>query len=221
MSNPFWIGIGDIHENIGNIGKIPGIERAEGILISGDLTNRGSRKSAERILDVVSQYNATIFAQIGNMDGQDVARLLDERGMNVHARSRDLGHGVGLMGVGYSTPTPFGTPSEVSEEQIGQWLDRLAGETDRFEHLLLMVHTPPQGTLTDRLGNGQSVGSAAVRSFIETHHPEVCLTGHIHEARAIDSIASTRIVNPGMFGSGGYALITLEAERLKAELQMV
>ncbi|MDY6987500.1 MAG: hypothetical protein SWQ30_05520 [Thermodesulfobacteriota bacterium] len=38
---PFWIAIGDIHDDVSQIGNIPGIKEAQGVLISGDITNRG------------------------------------------------------------------------------------------------------------------------------------------------------------------------------------
>jgi uncharacterized protein len=221
MDYPFWIAVGDIHEDVSNIGRIPNLHKAQALLVSGDITNRGQRDRAERILSRMAEANPRILAQIGNMDGTEVEALLDERGWNVHARTTDLGHGVGLLAVGYSTPTPFGTPSEVSDEQIAEWLERSVEGEDTYDHLLLMVHTPPHGTATDRLSGGQSVGSRAVRRFIEERQPEVCVTGHIHEARSVDTIGRTTVVNPGMLPEGGYVLIRLTAAGLEAELKMV
>jgi uncharacterized protein len=221
MDHPFWIAVGDLHEEVSNAERIPDLGQARGLLISGDITNRGLRQSAERVLSCLAEINPRILAQIGNMDSPEVVALLDERGWNVHARNTDLGYGVGLLGVGYSTPTPFGTPSEVSEEQIEEWLERSAEGADGFNHILLMSHTPPYQTAADRLPGGQSVGSRAVRRFIELHQPEVCITGHIHEARSVDTIGRTTVINPGMLRAGGYAVIRLTAAGLEAELKRV
>lgn len=219
MQQKFWIGIGDIHEQIMNIRFIPELPEAAGVIISGDLTNRGRKASAEKILQEVSRINPVIYAQIGNMDFKEVHDLLEERGMNIHARGLDMGDGFGLMGVGYSNPTPFGTPSEVGDDQIAQWLSHAHEQVKGLPHILLVAHNPPFGTATDKVRGGVSVGSRAVREFIEKVQPEVCLTGHIHEARAVDTIGKTVVINPGQLVAGGYALIRLTESGLKAELR--
>jgi uncharacterized protein len=221
MDHPYWIAVGDVHEDASNIGRIPGIGKARGLLVSGDITNRGREESARRVLSLMAEANPRIMAQIGNMDSKAVELLLDRQGMNVHARTTDLGDGVGLLAVGYSTPTPFGTPSEVSDEQIGEWLEIAARHADGYAHLLLMAHTPPYGTAADKVAGSRSVGSVAVRRFIEERQPEVCITGHIHEARSVDSIGRTTVINPGMLKSGGYALIRLTEKGLRAELKVL
>ena len=37
----FWIGFGDIHEDLSLVNEIPDLADAEGVIISGDITNRG------------------------------------------------------------------------------------------------------------------------------------------------------------------------------------
>ncbi len=219
--NIFWIGFGDIHENVSPAAKIESLPRARGVLIAGDLTNVGGRDAARRIIGAIEKINPRIYAQIGNMDTGEVDDFLTEKQINVHATTTDLGHGVGLLGLGYSSPTPFHTPSEVSDEQLAQWLIQAHREADGFKHLILMAHTPPLNTTTDQIHSGQSVGSTAVRRFIEKVQPDVCLTGHIHEARSEDSIGKTRIVNPGPFGEGGYAVIRLENNQLTIHLEQI
>jgi uncharacterized protein len=221
MDHPFWIAVGDIHEDVEKIGRIPDLHKAEALLVSGDITNRGRRESAERILSRMAEVAPRLLVQIGNMDSSEVEELLEEQGLNVHARTTDLGHGVGLVAVGHSTPTPFGTPSEVSDEQIAAWLESGSRDSGRFRHLLLMAHTPPYETAADRLPGGVSVGSRAVRRFIEERQPEVCITGHIHEARSVDRIGRTTVINPGMLKAGGYALIRLTESGLEGELRVL
>ncbi|WP_045220717.1 metallophosphoesterase family protein [Desulfonatronum thioautotrophicum] len=218
---PFWIGFGDIHEQTGNVRQIPELAEAEAVLVSGDLTNRGRKNAAERILQDIQRINPRIFAQIGNMDYPEVEDFLNLQGMNIHARGLDLGNGVGLMGVGYSTPTPFGTPGEVSDDQLAVWLAQAHEPVKDLPHLLLVAHNPPFGTATDKVGGRTPVGSQAVRAFIEKIQPEVCLTGHIHEARAEDHIGKTQVINPGPLAGGGYALIRLTESGLRGELRMI
>lgn len=219
--NVFWIGFGDIHERVALIKKIEAASQAQGILIAGDLTNIGGKSAASRVIDEIEKINPRIFAQIGNMDTIEADTFLTEKQMNTHGTTVDLGHGVGLIGLGYSTPTPFNTPSEASEVQLSQWLTQAHGKAAGFDHLILMSHTPPLNTKTDRISSGQSVGSSTVRRFIEEVQPDVCLTGHIHEAKSEDRIGKTRIVNPGLFADGGYAVIQLENGELTIRLEQI
>jgi hypothetical protein len=218
-NRPFWIAIGDIHGDVSGIGDIPGISQAQGVLVSGDITDYGSRALAEKLLGRIQHVNPNILAVIGNMDTRQVEELLEEKGYNAHARATDLGFGVGLIGVGYSAPTPFGTPSEVSDAQLHSWLEQAVQQAKDYKHLVLMAHNSPFGTKTDRVGFGQSVGSKAVREFIEKYQPDVCVSGHIHESKAVDWVGKTQIINPGLFRAGGYVVIRLADNALEAELQ--
>ena len=78
---PYWIAIGDLHDDVSQIGNVPGISEAQGVLISGDITNYGNRARAERLLGEIERFNPKILAQIGNMDTQDVEDFLEQRGI--------------------------------------------------------------------------------------------------------------------------------------------
>ncbi|WP_462324627.1 metallophosphoesterase [Desulfoplanes sp.] len=214
-----WIALGDIHENLTKLPGIAGLDKAEHVLISGDLTNCGDRRKAAGIIEKIRSYNPRILAQIGNMDLDDVDRYFTEQGMNTHARVVELGHGVCLIGMGYSLPTPFHTPSEKGEDIFREWLDQAHASCGEYEHLILMSHNPPFDTDTDRIGTGAHVGSHAVRAFIEKVQPDVCITGHIHESRAVDRIGETVIVNPGAFASGGYVVVEKSGNALRVRLE--
>lgn len=217
----YWIGVGDIHDDARNIGRIPGIAGAEGIIVSGDITTHGGVPGAQSALNVVREANPRVLAQIGNMDGKAVESWLIDEGLNIHCRAQELAPGVGLMGVGWSSPTPFGTPSEVPDARIGQWLDETYETAKNWEQLLVVVHTPPHGTCADDLGGGRHVGSPAVRTFIERVRPAACLTGHIHEGRCACEVSGTTVVNPGMLPMGGYALIGLKGGKLSISLEVL
>lgn len=79
-------------------------------------------------------------------------------------------------------------------------------------NLLAVLHPPPWGTdldkapeltadLTVTMEGGEqkltSVGSNAVREFIEQHQPLLGLHGHVHESKAADYLGSTLCLNPG------------------------
>lgn len=215
----FWVALGDIHEQLHFFDAIAGVEEAEAVLLSGDLTNIGSRALAESLLAHIETRAMRIFAQIGNMDTPAVEEVLTERGYNVHARTVDLGQGVCLAAVGCSTPTPFGTPSEYSEETIRAWAHDVLTRSRDWERVIFMVHTPPLGTAVDRLASGVSVGSPGIRDLILEFQPDIVVTGHIHEARGQDCLGRSVVLNPGSFADGGFVRVTDRAAGLVATLE--
>ena len=217
----FWIGFGDIHEDLSLLGEIPNLSAADGVIISGDITNRGDTRRASELLDEVFIINSNIYAQIGNMDRPEVTSYLDEKGWNIHARGKQLSEDIGIMGVGYSTPTPFMTPSEVSDDKLAQWLNEGYEQVKHLMKLILVAHDPPLGSKAAQLPSGENVGNRSVLEFIQRVQPDICLTGHIHEAESEDFIGRTKILNPGMLCMGGYVLIRLQEGKLAADLRYI
>ncbi len=223
----YWIGFGDIHGNMERFGEIDALAGARGVLVSGDLTNNGDARMAGEVLEAIRMINPNVYAQYGNMDLPEVNVFLEAQGWNLHARTRTLDSGdgalpaVGVVGLGASTPTPFGTPSEYPDSQMAAWLKNVAEQASKFPLLILVSHTPPYDTSTDCLSFGQHVGSPAVRAFIEQYQPDVCLTGHIHESQAVDTIGKTVIVNPGALADGGYVRIQRVKDKLEIALEHI
>jgi hypothetical protein len=218
----FWIAIGDLHESARNISRIPDADRAEGIIVTGDLTNAGDSKTAEHILDQIAAVNPTIYALFGNMDRKGVQTLLQDKKVSIHARGVRLTQNIGLAGVGASLPTPFGTPSEVSDATLADWLRQAVGEIEHLPRTVLATHNPPLSTVADRLADGRHVGSRKLREFIENSQPDVVVTGHIHEAVGEDRIGASTILNPGPLQTGGYVLIRQDGNgELHAELRSI
>ena len=216
-----WLAIGDIHDaGMEALAAIPELAGADGLIITGDITNIGGAREAARVLDAARAFVPVVAAQIGNMDRAEVADLLSRDGINIHVAARALAPGLAVMGIGGSTPTPFGTPSEFPEASYAAWLESCRLEAKKLaEQVLLVSHNPPKNTRCDVIGAGMHVGSEAVRSFIEKHQPPFCLCGHIHEARATDAVGATTVINPGNFGAGGYIVLTYEQGRLAADLR--
>ncbi len=215
-----FISFGDIHEYAENVQKIDEIQDADFVVITGDLTNVGGIKKAKDIIDFISHYNPTIYAQIGNMDLEEVNNYFDEIGINLHGKGIVI-EDVGIFGVGGSNHTPFNTPSEYSEEQLEEFIYKGYESVKNLPIKIMVSHTPPYNTATDIVGDGIHVGSTAVRKFIEEYQPQLCLTGHIHEAVGKDKIGSTIIVNPGMLSNGGYTEIIKKGKSLEVTLKKV
>ena len=69
------IAFGDIHMNPGDVESIPGIHSADYIIITGDITNFGSRSDAEKVINALMSVNTNILGVAGNLDQPDVATL--------------------------------------------------------------------------------------------------------------------------------------------------
>ena len=72
-----------------------------------------------------------------------------------------------IAGLGYSSPTPFDTPGEYTEEEMAARLAKFA----ELKPLVLICHAPPLDTALDRINEGLHAGSRAVREFIERTSP--------------------------------------------------
>jgi Icc-related predicted phosphoesterase len=143
-----------------------------------------------------------------------------------------------MISCGWANPTPWHTPREYSEEDLGKHIDALMRQVKRPEQAIMNLHVPPyQSGLDDapaldaslKVQNsmGQTrfvpVGSTAVRAAIERYQPLLGLHGHVHEAHATCKIGRTVCINPGSdFGEGVLhgALVTINKGKLKG-YQMV
>lgn len=195
----------------------PELRAADLVILSGDLTNFGGRDDAAQVLAATRRHCRTVLAVSGNLDQLDVIDFLRDEGVSLHGESRRVGD-LGIFGCGGSNPTPFHTPTELSDEEIGLLLERGLATVAAAPHLLMVCHTPPAHTTTDRIGSGHHVGSHTVRAFIEEHQPAVCITGHIHESAGVDRIGRTVVVNAGAFRDGGYVVVTVDRAGLAADL---
>lgn len=211
------IAFGDIHMHLASLTRIDGLEDAELVLLTGDLTNFGHRGEAAEVLEAVRAINANVLAVHGNLDYPEVKDYLEEQKVSLHGRGLRRGD-VHLVGVGGSNPTPFHTPSEYSENELARTIEQGVAELKGHLPFILVSHPPPSGCAADRLKSGLHVGSSAVRRCIVQYAPSLCLCGHIHEARSETTVGSTRVINPGLLRDGGWIEINLQAGTLDARL---
>lgn len=211
--------MGDIHERVKVFSILENeISSADLVVLAGDLTQYGDEEKAARVIEVVKGINSNILAQVGNLDSLDIDLYLTRKGINIHGRGKII-DGVGIFGCGGSGPTPFHTPVEFNEEELKGFLESGYKEVRDAPVKIMICHTPPVNTEVDRIGSGAHVGSKAVREFIEKYRPDLCVTGHIHEASGEDAIGKTKIINPGPFFEGGFVAINVENGKLEAELR--
>jgi Icc-related predicted phosphoesterase len=169
--------------------------------------------------------DVSVYLCGGNDDTDEVLTALDEttrdRVVNCENRVVPLDEEHVLVTVGYSTPTPWDTPRERTDEEIGEVIDKLLAEVSDPSRAVFNFHCPPLDSPLDTcmkldasvwppapvLDRGQPVyyggGSASVRQSLEQHQPAVGLHGHIHESRGHARYGRTPAFNPGSeYGEG-------------------
>jgi uncharacterized protein len=177
------------------------------VLLPGDLTNSGTAYDAETTVKAVQRYNEHVLAVPGNWDIRGIDDYLASNGFGLH-RTHKIIDGIAFLGVGGSLPKLGGLifPENVYARFLNEAIDGL----DVTIPKILVCHHPPFNTLTDITSSKQHVGSHSVRTFIEQEQPLICFTGHIHESRAIDTIGTTKIINPGPIWKGHYAYAEID-----------
>ena len=215
------ISFGDIHEDTSNFIKIKSVlETADLIVVSGDLTNCHGKVEAKNVLDTIRKHNKNMLVQYGNMDKSEVDEYLTTEGINLHGNGY-IFEDIGIFGCGGSSPTPFNTPSEISETDIKKYLTDGYSKVKDAKWKIMVCHTPPKDTAIDVIRSGLHVGSSVVRDFIVQYKPDVCISGHIHESRGKDRVGVTVVLNAGMFRDGWYLEVVIDKGVLSAELKSV
>jgi Icc-related predicted phosphoesterase len=185
----------DIHNDLAALRRLVQTD-ADYYVAAGDLV------SWERGLDscgeILREKAGKVWALPGNHEtSEQIASFCARFGLrNIHDQLFEVG-GRQFGGLGYSSPTPFNTPGEYSEEQIAERLRQFAG----IERLVLICHAPPYGTDLDRVREGIHAGSRSVGEFINANQPEYFFCGHIHEAEGRQvRMGKTTAINVGKRG---------------------
>lgn len=203
------------------------------------------REGVARWMSLLSERLAdsrvAVYTMLGNDDEPALADVLRGCGAAVYAEDGivELPGGFQMLSVGHSTPTPWHTPRELGEEELGARIEALAAQLEDPRRAVFNLHCPPADTHLDQAAklDGDlrpvvdasgpvmtSVGSVAVREAIERHHPLLALHGHVHESPAIQRLNGTVCVNPGSdYGDGVLrgAILDLEAGRGVRTWQLV
>lgn len=184
-------------------------EKVDVLVVGGDFTVVGTPKEVEDAVKSWRTFRVPILAVSGNMDVPEIDASLEKMGITINGKGVIIGE-VGFFGVSAAPYSPLQTPYEISEEEIARRIQAGYQHVKGARVKVFVPHAPPYRTEVDRVFMGLHVGSKAVREFIEREQPEVCICGHIHEARGQDTIGKTQIVNCGPAKSGYYALIDVE-----------
>ena len=173
--------------------------------------------ATERLAD----SDVPLYLIPGNDDDFGIDEILDRpefRPVNADGKVLELPGGLQLLSYGWSNPTPWLTPRELSEDELYGRLDALAGGVRDPRRAVFMIHVPPHDSgldtapiLDENLRPTVSagdvlrgpVGSTAVRRLIEERQPLLSIHGHIHESGGERKIGSTVCVNPGSEANHG------------------
>ena len=185
----------DIHNDAHALEKLMDIE-ADYYFAAGDLVSwaRGLDKMGE----ILKRRADRVYVLPGNHESEkDIAAFCGRYGfVDFHGATIDIA-GVHIAGLGYSSPTPFDTPGEYSEEELAARLEKFA----QLKSLVLICHAPPLDTALDQVRDGLHAGSRSVREFIERYQPQYFFCGHIHEAEGVAiQIGLTQARNVGKRG---------------------
>jgi Icc-related predicted phosphoesterase len=201
----------DFHGNLEAFRKAKELiqnEKPHCVLVAGDIHNYEG-ETAKRHLTELAEADVPLFFVPGNMDSPDLASWPGTESVRpLHGKSAKVG-AVFLVGLGGSPPGPFPTPFQISDERAARLLEQAVVEF-KGGSLVLVSHCPPQNTKLDLVPSGEHAGSMAVRHFVEKFKPALVVSGHIHEAKGVDSIGETVLVNTGPAHRGDYAEIRLE-----------
>ena len=185
----------DIHGDRRALEKVAAVE-ADLYICAGDLATWG--KGLDACGETLRPLGGKLWALPGNHETADqIAEFCAKFGFNdFHGRTFEH-DGWRFAGLGYSNPTPFNTPGEYSEDELG---DRLAPFAE-LSPLVLVCHAPPKDTALDEAGPDKHLGSPAVRKFLDDAQPAHFFCGHIHEAGGREAtIGKTHGVNAGKRG---------------------
>jgi uncharacterized protein len=173
--------------------------------------------ATERLAD----SDVPLYLIPGNDDSFSIDSILNREEytpINADGRVLDIPGGLQLLSYGWSNETPWKTPREVTEDELHDRLDELAGQVRDPTQAVFMIHVPPYDSgldtapildvnLRPTVSAGDvlrgPVGSTAVRRLIEERQPLLGVHGHVHEAAGERRIGATVCVNPGSEANHG------------------
>jgi Icc-related predicted phosphoesterase len=223
-------GLKELTERIGWNGLYPHVAEADEVTrIAEDKSYRETlfnevieaqvRQWTELVADRLDGSSVRCVITPGNDDPFEIDHVLREAPRVDSPEGKLVALGpVWFASLGDTTPTPWHTPREYSEEELGERISRMLDGADDGRPLAFNFHCPPHDSGLDTVialdeefrpvvEHGAvkeiPVGSIAVRRAIEEYQPTVALHGHIHEARATCTIRSTLCINPGSDYSAG------------------
>ncbi len=188
----------------------------------------------------LSPLGVKVYISPGNDDDFVVDEVLSASTFVIDPEEKvvEVAPGISMLSFGYSNPTPWHSPRELPEQELGRRLSALAAQMPAGHLSIYNVHVPPLDTPIDQAAKldanlkpvvqgGQvvmiGVGSSSVRDLILKYQPSMGLHGHVHEAAGAVRLGKTICINPGSEYSDGVlrgALITVDEKKKKFTYQL-
>lgn len=180
--------------------------------------------------DKLKGTDIPLVALPGNDDFREIDEILTQAAhFDFHEMQVcEFKGGYQMLYCGGSTPTPWDTEREYTEQQFVARFAELIPQVNDMSRCIFNVHVPPFGTALDacpKLDKNLQVvyemglpaqihaGCQTLSDLIKEHQPLLGLHGHIHEGRAKINIGKTICINPGSVYPEGIlqgAIITLQ-----------
>jgi Icc-related predicted phosphoesterase len=217
--------LADLERDITAIGYYPHVMTSDEIATIGndeeklhELFSYLIHKQVEHWMNLAAERLAgtdvPLYLIPGNDDPWEIDPALDasQYAVNVDGKVVDVVGGFQLLGLGKSSPTPWNTPREVSEDDFRQEIYGLSDQIRDPRKAIFLIHCPPFNTgldtapmldadfnLTTSAGDllRGPVGSKGVREAIEQVNPVLSLHGHIHESGGERMLNNSLCINPG------------------------
>jgi len=206
LSRPLRIAaVGDVHFSADSAGVLmPALqrlpERADMLLLAGDLTRRGLPREAAVLAEELHQVEVPVLAVLGNHDyhadrQDEVRRVLEQAGVQVlEGESLTFpvnGASVAVAGVKGFCGGFVGAASEFGEPEMKAFaaLARVAAEaleralaSSEADHRIALIHySPIEATLVgEREEVWPFLGSYLLADAIDRAGADLCLHGHAH-----------------------------------------
>lgn len=180
--------------------------------------------NVQRWVDLTEKHlkgsGISVYITGGNDDLREITPILQSSDFVIDPEEKvvSLDSKHEMLSTGWSNPTPWKTPREVSEEELGKMMDEMAFQVKSFKNCIFNTHVPPIDSGLDTApkldanlkpvveGGEMAVipaGSTAIRAAIEKYQPLLGLHGHIHESKGFVNIGRTLCINPGSEYSEG------------------
>src|SRR5580704_17063945 len=130
----------DIHNDARALERLMAID-ADYYFAAGDLVSWG--RGLDKMGEIMKARADRLYVLPGNHESAaDIAVFCKRFGfIDFHGGTLDL-PGAHVAGLGYSSPTPFDTPGEYTEDEMAVRLAKFAG----LKPLIMICHAPPLNT---------------------------------------------------------------------------
>ncbi|MHA2245885.1 MAG: metallophosphoesterase family protein [Candidatus Hodarchaeales archaeon] len=173
-----------------------------------DIMSDGTRRVPEGTKVILCPGNDDSFIVDEIIKKDHRFALGDERKIDLDGKHE-------MISYGWTTPTPWKTYRETTEEIIKETIDKLTSTISDIDSSIFCLHCPPYGTLLDKtlvlrprnrsLGFGSfiSIGSKSIKQAIQRYQPLLSLHGHVHKLVTVShpsggiKIGRTHCMNPG------------------------